>query len=157
VPKTIKELTELDGVARKTANVVLAGAYGINEGLAVDTHVGRISFRLGLTESTNPEVIERDLLPLFPQEEWGNVNRRMVSFGRDFCRARLPQCVRLEEVCLMQNFCPRKGVENKQKPSFSVAKSKAAIAKKRQQSSSQPVEETADEKPAKNKNIKREI
>lgn len=107
VPKTIKELTTLDGVARKTANVVLNGAFGINEGLAVDTHVGRISTRLGLTRGKNPEAIEQDLMKLFPQNEWGNVNHRMVSFGRDVCDARCPRC----GICPMESFCPRVGVK----------------------------------------------
>lgn len=107
VPRTLAELTTLDGVARKTANVVLNGAYGINEGLAVDTHVGRISTRLGLTSGKNPVVIERDLMKLFPREEWGNVNHRMVSFGRDVCEARCPRC----GTCPLREFCPRVGVK----------------------------------------------
>lgn len=104
VPKTIAELTSLPGVARKTANVVLFGAYGINEGLAVDTHVKRISYRLGLTEETDPIPIERDLMQLFPREEWGDVNHRMVWFGRDVCDARKPRCA----TCEMAAFCPRR-------------------------------------------------
>lgn len=107
VPRTLAELTTLDGVARKTANVVLNGAYGINEGLAVDTHVGRISTRLGLTSGKNPVAIERDLMKLFPREEWGNVNHRMVSFGRDVCEARCPRC----GTCPLLEFCPRVGVK----------------------------------------------
>ena len=106
VPRTLAELTTLDGVARKTANVVLNGAFGLNEGLAVDTHVGRISLRLGLTASKNPVVVERDLMKLFPRAEWGNVNHRMVSFGRDVCDARCPRC----GVCPMSAFCPKNGV-----------------------------------------------
>lgn len=102
VPKTIKELTLLPGVARKTANVVLWGGYGINEGLAVDTHVKRISGRLGLTEHTDPVDVEQDLMRLFPREEWGNVNHRMVWFGRQVCIARSPHCER----CEMASFCP---------------------------------------------------
>ncbi|MBE6442022.1 MAG: endonuclease III [Desulfovibrio desulfuricans] len=104
VPRTIAELTSLPGVARKTANVVLFGAYGINEGLAVDTHVKRISYRLGLTEETDPIPIERDLMQLFPREEWGDVNHRMVWFGRDVCDARKPRCA----MCEMAAFCPRR-------------------------------------------------
>lgn len=107
VPRTLAELVTLDGVARKTANVVLNGAFGINEGLAVDTHVGRISLRLGLTASANPVVVERDLMKVFPREEWGNVNHRMVSFGRDVCDARCPRCGE----CPMRSFCPREGVK----------------------------------------------
>lgn len=104
VPRTIGELTALPGVARKTANVVLAGAFGINEGLAVDTHVKRISYRLGLTDATDPVAVERDLMALFPRAEWGDVNHRMVWFGRHVCRARGPQCGR----CGMAAFCPRR-------------------------------------------------
>ena len=104
VPRTLGELVTLAGVARKTANVVLFGAFGINEGLAVDTHVKRISYRLGLTEAREPGQIEQDLLPLFPREEWGNINHRMVWFGREVCKARRPLCGE----CAMQSFCPKR-------------------------------------------------
>lgn len=104
VPRTIAELTSLPGVARKTANVVLFGAYGINEGLAVDTHVKRISYRLGLTCETDPAAVERDLMALFPREAWGDMNHRMVWFGRDVCDARKPLCGQ----CEMADFCPRR-------------------------------------------------
>ncbi len=107
VPKTMQELTALPGLARKTANIVLWGGYGINEGLAVDTHVKRIAFRMGFTVSDNPVVVERDLMPLFPQKEWGNVNHRMVWFGRHICDARNPSCTQ----CEMAEFCPQKGVK----------------------------------------------
>lgn len=103
VPRTIAELVTLPGVARKTANVVLFGAYGINEGLAVDTHVKRISFRLGLTKSQDPVVVERDLMQIFPQKEWGDVNHRMVWFGREVCTARKPRCA----ACELAELCPR--------------------------------------------------
>jgi len=106
VPRTMAELITLPGVARKTANVVLWGAFGINEGLAVDTHVGRIALRLGLTASKDPVVVERDLVKLFPREEWGNVNHRMVWFGREICNARKPICAR----CEMADICPKVGV-----------------------------------------------
>lgn len=104
LPKTIDELIKLPGVARKTANVVLFGAYGINAGIAVDTHVKRISYRLGLTESQNPVRIEQDLMGIFPNNEWGNVNLRLVSFGRDVCDARKPAC----DICEFEYFCPKK-------------------------------------------------
>lgn len=103
VPETLPELVTLPGVARKTANVVLWGAFGRNEGLAVDTHVGRIAWRLGLTRSQDPLVVEQDLMRLFPQNEWGNVNHRMVWFGREVCSARAPRC----PACEMRAFCPR--------------------------------------------------
>lgn len=96
VPKTLEELIKLPGVARKTANVVLYGGYGINAGLAVDTHVKRISYRLGLTQNTDPVRVEQDLLKIFPQNEWGDLNHRMVWFGRDVCKARNPSCANCE-------------------------------------------------------------
>lgn len=103
VPKNAEALMALPGVGRKTANVVLYAAFGLNEGIAVDTHVKRLSGRLGLTRSSDPGVIERDLLPLFPRSQWGLLNLRMVQFGRDVCRARSPQC----PDCPLAFFCPR--------------------------------------------------
>ena len=105
VPRTMAELIQVPGVARKTANVVLWGGFGLNEGLAVDTHVRRISRRLGLTSHTEPVDIEQDLMKLFPQAEWGNVNHRLVWFGRHVCDARRPLC----ESCEMASFCPSSG------------------------------------------------
>ena len=107
VPHTIAELVTLPGVARKTANVVLWGGFGINEGLAVDTHVKRLSFRLGLTEHTDPVRIEKDLMLLFPREEWGDVNHRLVWFGRDVCDARKPACGE----CELFSLWPRGGLK----------------------------------------------
>ena len=104
VPARLDELITLPGVARKTANVVLFGAFGINEGLAVDTHVKRISYRLGLTAQTDPVAVEKDLMRLFPRSEWGDVNHRMVWFGRDVCHARSPRC----DVCELSEICPRR-------------------------------------------------
>lgn len=103
MPDTMAELIKLPGVARKTANVILFAGFGINEGIAVDTHVRRISYRLGLTASTDPVVIEQHLMPLFPREEWGNINLRMVAFGRDVCKARKPLCAE----CDFQDLCPK--------------------------------------------------
>ena len=110
-PRTLAELVTLPGVARKTANVVLWGAFGINEGLAVDTHVARISRRLALTDAQDADAIEQDLLALFPREEWGDVNHRMVSFGRDVCRARAPRC----DHCELLADCPRRDVDKSRK------------------------------------------
>lgn len=107
VPCAMEDLITLPGVARKTANVVLWGSFGINEGLAVDTHVGRISFRLGLTDHKDPVKVEKDLTALFPRSEWGNVNHRMVWFGRDVCDARKPAC----DKCELLPVCPRIGVK----------------------------------------------
>ncbi|MDR2696338.1 MAG: endonuclease III [Deltaproteobacteria bacterium] len=107
VPHSLAELVTLPGVARKTANVVLWGAFGINEGLAVDTHVARIARRLGLTGAQDADTIEQTLLVLFPRAEWGDVNHRMVSFGREVCRARAPRCGQ----CELHAGCPRRGVD----------------------------------------------
>lgn len=108
VPHTMEELVTLPGVARKTANVVLWGGFGINQGLAVDTHVRRLSFRLGLTKNTEPVKIEQDLIKIFPREEWGDVNHRLVWFGRDVCTARSPSC----EACELASLCPKNGVKS---------------------------------------------
>jgi len=108
VPQRMEDLTSLPGVARKTANVVLFGAYNINDGIAVDTHVGRIAYRLGLTAANEPLRAERDLMALFVREEWGNLNHRLVWFGRQVCTARNPACVS----CEMAGFCPKIGVGN---------------------------------------------
>ncbi len=112
VPDSLDDLIRLPGVARKTANVVLWGAFGRNEGLAVDTHVKRIAWRLGLTEATDPVPVERDLMLLFPRESWGDVNHRMVWFGRDVCHARGPRC----GACEMRPFCPQRGVPQSGEP-----------------------------------------
>ncbi|MDR0826381.1 MAG: endonuclease III [Desulfovibrio sp.] len=106
VPGTMDEMLTLPGIARKSANVILFGAFGVNAGLAVDTHVKRLAWRLGLTQETDPVRIEQDLLPLFPREEWGNTNHRMVSFGREVCKARSPLC----PDCEAKIFCPRRGL-----------------------------------------------
>lgn len=106
VPETMPDLLRLPGVARKTANIVLWGGFGRNEGVAVDTHVRRIAFRLGLTLSERPEVIERDLMGLFPRETWGDLNHRLVWFGREVCLARKPAC----PICELADLCPRCGL-----------------------------------------------
>lgn len=112
MPENIAELVKIPGIARKTANIILWGGFGINEGLAVDTHVKRIALRLGLTESTDPVKVERDLMPLFPKPEWGDVNHRLVWFGRDVCQARNPHC----QDCEMLHFCPQRGLTQAKKP-----------------------------------------
>ena len=106
VPDSIRELLTLPGVARKTAGVVLFGAYGINEGLAVDTHVDRIAFRLGLTSGRGPLKTEQELMALFQREEWGDLNHRLVWFGRQVCRARIPRC----SECEIGPLCEKKGL-----------------------------------------------
>ena len=102
VPKHMEQLLELPGVARKTANVVLANAYGINQGVTVDTHVKRLSQRLGLTKHTDPVRIERDLMRLLPQPDWENWSIRLIYHGRAVCNARRPACDR----CALADLCP---------------------------------------------------
>jgi endonuclease-3 len=102
VPDTMEEILRLPGVARKTANIVLSNAYGIIEGIAVDTHVRRLSNRLGLTENTNPDNIERDLMQLVPRSHWKTVTNLLISHGRNVCTARKPKC----ESCVLNKLCP---------------------------------------------------
>ena len=102
VPSTMEELKALPGVGRKTANVVLGNAFGRNEGIVVDTHVQRLSRRLGLTGETDPEKIERDLLPLVPREDWTLWSHLLIYHGRKVCKARKPDC----PVCRVADLCP---------------------------------------------------
>ncbi len=104
VPKEMSQLLTLPGVARKTANVVLAHAYGINAGVTVDTHVKRVSYRLGLTEHSDPIRVERDLIELLPQPDWENWSIRVIYHGRETCTARHPRC----HECLLSDICPSK-------------------------------------------------
>ena len=106
VPKTMDELISLPGVARKTANIILSGAYGINEGIAVDTHVKRLSFRLGLTKNEDPVKIETDLLGFTPKEEWGNLSHLLIFHGRKICQARKP----LHRECVLYDICPSRNI-----------------------------------------------
>ena len=102
VPQVMEDLLKLPGVARKTANVVLANAFGINMGVTVDTHVKRLSYRLGLTKHTDPVRVERDLMKLLPQPDWENWSIRLIYHGRAVCMARNPQCDR----CEFADLCP---------------------------------------------------
>ena len=102
VPGTMDELTALPGVGRKTANVVLANAFGIASGVVVDTHVARLSQRLGLTRHDDPPKIEVDLMKLIPEKEWTKFAHRMILHGREVCLARAPKC----GDCLINEFCP---------------------------------------------------
>lgn len=126
VPRTLAELILLPGVARKTANVVLWGGFGINEGIAVDTHVKRIVYRLGLTKETDPVPVERELMRLFAQKDWGDVNHMLVWFGRHVCDARKPLC----HECEMAAFCPRVDVGKKAIEAEGEAKVKKTAVKK---------------------------
>jgi endonuclease-3 len=102
VPSTMKELVTLPGVARKTANVVLSHAFGCNEGIAVDTHVQRLSRRLGLTQEQDPVKIERDLMGLLPKKSWGQLSDLLIWHGRRVCGARSPRCGE----CILADICP---------------------------------------------------
>jgi endonuclease-3 len=102
VPQTMEALTQLPGVARKTANVVLAHGFGINAGVTVDTHVKRLSRRLGLTNEDNPVKVERALMPLLPQSDWENWSIRLIYHGRAVCKARKPNC----GDCVLVDLCP---------------------------------------------------
>ncbi len=106
IPQTMEELLTLNGVARKTANVVLGNAFGIASGVVVDTHVSRLSQRLGLTENVAPEKIEKDLTELVPQKEWILFPHLLIAHGRKICQARKPRC----EICVLENICPKIGV-----------------------------------------------
>jgi endonuclease-3 len=102
VPETMEELTHLAGVGRKTANVVLGNAFDQNVGVVVDTHVGRLSQRLGLTTHTDAVKIEHDLMPIIPQEDWTLWSHLLIAHGRAICQARKPRC----EVCPLLPHCP---------------------------------------------------
>jgi endonuclease-3 len=102
IPRTMDELTQLPGVGRKTANVVLGNAYDLNEGVVVDTHVGRLSQRLGLADSDDPVKIEQELIALFPRERWTMLSHLLIEHGRTICYARKPRC----SDCVLNDVCP---------------------------------------------------
>lgn len=102
VPRTMAEILTLNGVARKTANVVLGNAFGIASGIVVDTHVSRLSQRLGLTDNVTPEKIEADLIQLFPKKDWVLIPHLLIFHGRAVCQARKPKCPQ----CVLGNICP---------------------------------------------------
>lgn len=106
VPDTMDELLTLPGVGRKTANVILINAFNKVSGVAVDTHVLRVSYRLGLAKNTNPEKVERDLMAAVPKEEWKRITWLMKDHGRAVCKAPVPYCSR----CVLEKVCPKKGV-----------------------------------------------
>ena len=109
VPKSMEQLLRLPGVARKTANVVLGTAYGVVSGVVVDTHVYRITHRLGLTTGTTPEKVENDLMRLIPSKEWINFSHRVIHHGRQVCLARNPRC----DICVLEKQCHKIGVRKK--------------------------------------------
>jgi endonuclease-3 len=109
VPKDIDELTALPGVGRKTANVVLGTAFGIATGIVVDTHVKRLAYRLGLTESKDPVQIERRLMELLPRKHWVMFSHLLITHGRKVCIAQKPRCSQ----CVLDPICPKNGVGTK--------------------------------------------
>jgi endonuclease-3 len=111
VPRTIEELVTLPGVGRKTANVVLSVDFDV-PGLPVDTHVGRLTRRLGLTAETDPVKVERELDALVPPEEWGKLSLRLILHGRRVCLARRPRC----EECVLEDFCPSSLLRHRKRP-----------------------------------------
>jgi endonuclease-3 len=106
VPKTMQELVTLPGVARKTANIVLSSAFGINEGIAVDTHVTRLSVRLGLTKQKDPVKIEQDLIAATPKPEWNNLAYLLIFHGRAVCHAKKPK----HGECVLFDICPSRSI-----------------------------------------------
>jgi len=102
VPKTMEEILELPGVARKTANIVLSNAYGVIEGIAVDTHVRRLAKRLRLTEHEDPNNVENDLMKIVPKNYWMRITDLLIFHGRRICVARKPKC----EICVLNELCP---------------------------------------------------
>jgi endonuclease III len=122
VPNTMAQLLTLPGVARKTSNVVLAHAYGINAGVTVDTHVKRLSYRLGITKEIDPVKVEQDLMKLLPQADWENWSIRLIYHGRAVCMARKPECDR----CELADLCTSAGIGT-----ATPAKSKVRLAKEK--------------------------
>ena len=106
VPNTMDDLTRLPGVARKTANIILSNAFSIDEGIAVDTHVKRLSNLLGLTKNTDPVKIERDLMAVTPQKEWGTISHLLILHGRNICQAKKPK----HAECVLKDICPSRNI-----------------------------------------------
>lgn len=124
IPRTLDELVQLPGVGRKTANVLLGNAFGV-PGITVDTHMGRLSRRMGLTVHTDPEKVERDLMRLIPRLEWTMFSHRMIFHGRQVCHARKPDCAG----CTLAQVCPKIGVETPVRAA--TAPPQRAVARKR--------------------------
>ena len=106
VPDKMEDLLQLRGVARKVANIIMWEAHSKISGIPVDTHVKRVSYRLGLTQNTNPDKIEQDLINIYPEEKWPNVSYMLIEHGRAVCDARNPNC----KNCTLANTCPKNGV-----------------------------------------------
>lgn len=132
VPQVLEELVQLGGVGRKTANVVLGTAFGIPSGVVVDTHVTRLTNRLGLVRGTDAVKIERKLIELLPQEEWIDFSHRLIWHGRRVCQARKPKC----EECSLAEICPKVGVKPaKVKRTLAAASSASSVPGTSQKSS----------------------
>jgi endonuclease III len=127
VPRTMEEMLKLPGVARKTANVVLNNAFKLPSGIMVDTHVARVSKRLGLTKNDKPERIEEDLMAVIPQGEWVHFGCSMVLHGRYTCTAKSPKC----SECMCDDFCPKNGVDADSKRGGATKKPNSRKQKKR--------------------------
>src|SRR6185312_15465369 len=112
IPMDLEALVKLGGVGRKTANVVLGTAFGVASGVVVDTHVKRLTFRLGLTKSKDPVVIERELMKLIPATEWVALSHRLIEHGRKVCAAGRPKC----DLCELESICPKYGVRPPKPP-----------------------------------------
>lgn len=106
VPGTMEDLLSLRGVARKTANVVLGTWFGVAEGVVVDTHVRRLSRRMGFTREEDPEKIEKDLMRIIPKKDWIWVSHALIAHGRKTCKAQFPKCAE----CVLEGLCPKRGV-----------------------------------------------
>jgi len=106
VPKTMEELISLPGVARKTANIVLSNAYGLHEGIAVDTHVKRVAFRLGITKNEDPVKVEKDLMAITPKKDWGDLSHLLIFHGRKICQAKKPR----HQECVLYDICPSNNI-----------------------------------------------
>jgi len=106
VPRTMEDLISLPGVARKTANIVLYNVFGIIEGIAVDTHVIRLTGRLGLTKNEDPVKIEKDLMEIVPKKEWGNITHLLIFHGRKICQAKKP----IHKDCVLFDICPSRNI-----------------------------------------------
>ncbi len=107
IPKSLDSLITLPGIGRKTANVILGNAFGITSGIVVDTHVKRLSYRLGLTDQSDPVKVERDLVARLPRSEWIDFSHRLIEHGRRLCKSQRPLCAD----CSLREICPREGVE----------------------------------------------
>jgi len=123
VPQTMDELLSLPGVARKTANVVLGNGFGKAAGVVVDTHVFRLSHRLGLSKGKNPIQVEKDLMEIVPKKDWIGLGNRLIYHGRATCLARNPKC----DGCILDSLCPRIGVKKKKASSRSASSSRRSL------------------------------